>query len=56
MDRMTAADTRVNELRLKALQNKRSVGAETLRDFSMMQQQHEDELDESRYEANLPWL
>ncbi|THZ76303.1 hypothetical protein D6C84_08838, partial [Aureobasidium pullulans] len=56
MDRMAAADTRVNELRLKALQNKRSVGAETLRDFSMMQRQHEDELDESRYEANLPWL
>ncbi|KAI5273029.1 hypothetical protein E4T47_03793 [Aureobasidium subglaciale] len=55
MERMAAADTRVHEIRLKAIQNKRSVGAETLRDFSMMQQ-HDDGADEVGYEAYAPWL
>ncbi|KAI5201383.1 hypothetical protein E4T39_05276 [Aureobasidium subglaciale] len=55
MERMAAADTRVHEIRLKAIQNKRSVGAETLRDFSMMQQR-DDGANEVRYEACAPWL
>ncbi|KAI5211962.1 hypothetical protein E4T38_00869 [Aureobasidium subglaciale] len=55
MERMAAADIRVHEIRLKAIQNKRSVGAETLRDFSMMQQ-HDDVADEVGYEACAPWL
>jgi hypothetical protein len=56
VDRMAAADTRINEIRLKAIHNKRSVGAETLRDFSMMQQQDDKETDELRYDACMPWL
>jgi hypothetical protein len=57
VDRMAAADTRINEIRRKAIQNKRSVGAETLRDFGLMQQQQdEDSTDELRYEACAPWL
>jgi hypothetical protein len=56
VDRMAAADTRINEIRLKAIHNKRSVGAETLRDFSMMQQQDDKGPDELRYDACMPWL
>jgi len=56
VDRMAAADIRINEIRLKAIQNKRSVGAETLRDFSMMQQQNDRGSDELQYEACMPWL
>jgi hypothetical protein len=56
VDRMAAADTRINEIRLKAIHNKRSVGAETLRDFSMMQQQDDKGPSESRYDACMPWL
>ncbi|CAD0115400.1 unnamed protein product [Aureobasidium uvarum] len=56
VDRMAAADARVHEIRLKAIQNKRSVGAETLRDFSMMQQRDDGGLDELQYEACMPWL
>jgi hypothetical protein len=56
VDRMAAADTRINEIRLKAIRNKRSVGAETLRDFGMMQQQEDQGSDELQYEACLPWL
>lgn len=56
VDRMAAADTRVNEIRLKAIQNKRSVGAETLRDFSMMQEQEDRGSDELQYEACMSWL
>jgi hypothetical protein len=48
---MAAADTRVNEIRLKAIHNKRSVGAETLRDFRMMQQQDDNGPLESEYDA-----
>ena len=56
VDRMAAADTRINEIRLKAIQNKRSVGAETLRDFGMMQQQEDRGSDEFQYEACMSWL
>lgn len=56
VDRMAAADTRINEIRLKAIQNKRSVGAETLRDFSMMHQKEDRGSDELQYEACMSWL
>lgn len=57
IDRMAAADVRLKEIRQKAIQNKRSVGAETLRDFGMMQQQHQDEeQEELQHEACVPWL
>ncbi|KAI4722654.1 hypothetical protein E4T48_01179 [Aureobasidium sp. EXF-10727] len=56
VDRMAATDTRVNEIRLKAIQNKRSVGADTLRDFSMMQQRDDGGPDELQHEACAPWL
>lgn len=55
MDRMAAADTRLREIRLQAIQNKRSVGAETLRDFGLMQHS-EDERDEAQYEACVQWV
>ncbi|KAK6003100.1 hypothetical protein QM012_000945 [Aureobasidium pullulans] len=41
VDRMAAADTRLHEIRLKAIHNKRSVGAETLREFSLMHLQED---------------
>ncbi|CAD0101187.1 unnamed protein product, partial [Aureobasidium mustum] len=56
VDRMAAADTRINEIRLKAIQNKRSVGAETLREFSIMHQQDNGGPDDLRDEACMPWL
>ncbi|KAH0362075.1 hypothetical protein KCU65_g8269, partial [Aureobasidium melanogenum] len=56
VDRMAAADTRINEIRLKAIQNKRSVGAETLREFSMMHQQNDGGPSDLRDEACMPWL
>jgi hypothetical protein len=56
LDRMAAADTRINEIRLRAIHNKRSVGAETLRDFRMMQQQDDNGPHESEHDACMPWL
>ncbi|KAG9691537.1 hypothetical protein KCU95_g7952, partial [Aureobasidium melanogenum] len=56
VDRMAAADTRINEIRLKAIQNKRSVGAETLREFSMMHQKDDGGPNDLRDEACMPWL
>ncbi|KAH0004034.1 hypothetical protein KCU78_g13588, partial [Aureobasidium melanogenum] len=56
VDRLAAADTRINEIRLKAIQNKRSVGAETLREFSMMHQQDDGGPNDLRDEACMPWL
>ncbi|KAI4746397.1 hypothetical protein E4T50_03298 [Aureobasidium sp. EXF-12298] len=56
VDRLAAADTHINEIRLKAIQNKRSVGAETLREFSMMYQQDDGGPNDLRDEACMPWL
>lgn len=56
VNRMAAADTRINEIRLKAIQNKRSVGAETLREFSMMHQQDDGGPDDLRDETRMYWL
>ncbi|KAG9852525.1 hypothetical protein KCU98_g3459, partial [Aureobasidium melanogenum] len=56
VDRMAAADTRINKIRLKAIQNKRSVGAETLREFSMMHQKDDGGPNDLRDEACMPWL
>ncbi|KAH0335576.1 hypothetical protein KCU81_g8978, partial [Aureobasidium melanogenum] len=56
VNRMAAVDTRINEIRLKAIQNKRSVGAETLREFSMMHQQDDGGPDDLRDENRMYWL
>lgn len=56
VDRMAAADIRINQIRLKAIQNKRSVGAETLREFSMIRRHDDGEFNDFRDEACVPWL